>query len=587
MKKHTNFAKYPTLGDSGLAKILFLFLLIIGLSLSFQLKAQIAPINVPSGGFHIDGNLLSNNPVNGVGDWVSGAGTGGFVINNDGSLINSLNTRLVIDKFNDNTDEIFQASKFNDNPNLWSWSVGKATSKNDINNVALHLGEDNLDNTWLIVAGDRLSTNGTSYIDFEFLQNTLTKEPSGIFSSAGPHGGRTINDMVLSMEYSNGGSVATVRFYLWKSVGTGYAYVEQTISPSTAFAVTNANTETITFGAFGLTNYSPFQFVEAAVNITELFGAVDPCLGINVKTVMVKTKASASETASLGDFVEPMQVSFNFGTAEISYNSLLCNTGIAEVSLSGVEGGTFSSSNSDLIIDPVTGAIDLENSVPGNYEISYSFITNGCEKIVCTNITVSSGPVAPISITTDQAHICPDFVGNINLSAIGGSGENVVWFAESCNSTPIATGTEISITAPTSTTTYFAQWQNQCGVSSCAEITITVSEPIIINISADAQVSCPNIKDGSINVSITGGTGSFSYSINGAPVQTSPNFENLSPGNYTITVYDEFGCSYISSPATIANPDQITASVSASSQVSCNNATDGELVVTANGGTGV
>lgn len=57
------------------------------------------------------------------------------------------------------------------------------------------------------MAGDRLSTNGTSYIDFEFLQGTVAKrmDGTGTFSStpaAGKTngGGRTENDMLISME---------------------------------------------------------------------------------------------------------------------------------------------------------------------------------------------------------------------------------------------------------------------------------------------------------------------------------------------------------------------------------------------------
>ena len=35
-------------------------------------------------------------------------------------------------------------------------------------------------------------------------------------------------------------------------------------------------------------------------------------------------------------------------------------------------GGVFSSNSSDLIVDPSTGEIDLVNSQPGNYDISYN-----------------------------------------------------------------------------------------------------------------------------------------------------------------------------------------------------------------------
>jgi len=351
-------------------------------------NSQIVPTLIPIGGFHIDGGLEANTQSNGIGDWTSGIGTGESVLNADGTPIYVDKTKIIIDDYNSKSDLIFQGSKFNDNPNTWSWTTGKASSKNDINNAIFHLDNDDSNNTWLMVGGDRLSTTGSSYIDFEFLQNTVTRNDDGGFNSAGPDGGRTVNDMVLSMEYSNGGTNANVHFYLWQSVGTGYQYVEYSFSPSVAFALTNAVSENISFSAFGNPDYAPYQFVEAAINVSEIFGNVDPCIGISVNKVIVKTKASDSETAALGDFVEPVQVQFNFGTAEISYNEILYNDGFEDVSLTGVTGGNFFASPIGLTINQLTGEIDLSNSIPGDYTITYSFITNSCPKSVTTNIKI-------------------------------------------------------------------------------------------------------------------------------------------------------------------------------------------------------
>ena len=203
--------------DSQIKKLpIGLLYALILIFISGMVTAQIAPTINPAGGFHIDGGLISNTPTDGVGDWIYGPGTSnGYVLNTDGSSIDSLNTHLIIDSYNTNSDHIFQGSKFNDDPNAWSWAMGKASSKNDINNAYYHLAKDASNNTWLIVGGDRLSTTGTSYIDFEFLQNTITRDNMKGFVSEGTDGGRTLNDMVISMEYSNGGSNANVHFYLW------------------------------------------------------------------------------------------------------------------------------------------------------------------------------------------------------------------------------------------------------------------------------------------------------------------------------------------------------------------------------------
>ncbi len=56
------------------------------------------------------------------------------------------------------------------------------------------------------------------------------------------------------------------------------------------------------------------------------------------------------------------------------------------------------------------------------------------------------------------------------------------------------------------------------------------------------QPDCFNVNDGSIAVMATGGNGTYSYSLNGGPFQDSPSFNNLSNGEYEITVQDGDGC---------------------------------------------
>ena len=52
--------------------------------------------------------------------------------------------------------------------------------------------------------------------------------------------------------------------------------------------------------------------------------------------------------------------------------------------------------------------------------------------------------------------------------------------------------------------------------------------------------SCSNQSTGSITVTASGGIGSYTYAINGRPVQTTNAFTNLASGTYTLTVQDAF-----------------------------------------------
>src|SRR6516164_2343671 len=121
----------------------------------------VAPVLVPSGGFAIDGDLQANTPNEGAGDWLPGlSGAGGSVLDATGAPLNPATTFHFIDLYNSTSDNTFAGGlKWTDDPNTWSWSTGKASSKTDINNVLLHVSHDVNGHTWVIVAADRLSTS--------------------------------------------------------------------------------------------------------------------------------------------------------------------------------------------------------------------------------------------------------------------------------------------------------------------------------------------------------------------------------------------------------------------------------------------
>ncbi len=135
-------------------------------------------------------------------------------------------TQLVRDEYNTNTDNSFTSgSKAFEDPNTWTWTNSSVTGKGDIHNVMYHMGMDQSvpsdPQQWLMLGADRRRTNGTSYIDFEFFQAGITANPDFTFTSTGPDGGRTENDILLTFEYGNGGSNVNIYFYLWEPDGAG------------------------------------------------------------------------------------------------------------------------------------------------------------------------------------------------------------------------------------------------------------------------------------------------------------------------------------------------------------------------------
>src|SRR5206468_10587966 len=128
------------------------------------------------GGFAIEGDLFANSPAANVGDWITNSVTGGGVLTQAGVPLNASTTFHFIDQYDGDNDVIFGGGlKWTDNPTNWSWTVGKANGKTDINNVLLHTATDTNGHSWIAIAADRASTSGDSYIDFELLQNPLVR----------------------------------------------------------------------------------------------------------------------------------------------------------------------------------------------------------------------------------------------------------------------------------------------------------------------------------------------------------------------------------------------------------------------------
>jgi hypothetical protein len=314
-------------------KSCILFLLSI-IFLSTKTLAQIssgtAPVLVPTIGFAIDGNLKANTS---AGDWLQGSGSGTFVLDgtNAGNPLNASTTFHLVDLYNSGMDDNFDGGlKVNQDPNAWTWTKNPVNDKEDINNALVHFSKDEDGHLWVIVAADRLSTNGNAYIDFEFLQNKLTINSDGSFTSAGPNGGRTVGDFILTLQLTNGGSSANFFVERWQHVGGGFNYVDRTsaLPVGSTFATVNTSAVPVTFDAFGSHTYATNAFAEAAVDLTALIGNFSPCEELGIKSLFIKTKESQSPTATIVDFISPsLPVNVTIGVADAGKDQAKCSGG--------------------------------------------------------------------------------------------------------------------------------------------------------------------------------------------------------------------------------------------------------------------
>lgn len=115
-------------------------------------------------------------------------------------------------------------------------------------------------------------------------------------------------------------------------------------------------------------------------------------------------------------------------------------------------------------------------------------------------------------------------------------------------------------------------------VSGSTSITETILSPNL----TPTDVSCFGDTDGSISISVSGGTPGYTYTWdNGAGSGSNPT--GLSPGTYSVTVVDANGCEEVAS-TTIADVPELTSSLDGVQNIDCNNPS-GSIELTVNGGT--
>ncbi len=123
--------------------------------------------------------------------------------------------------------------------------------------------------------------------------------------------------------------------------------------------------------------------------------------------------------------------------------------------------------------------------------------------------------------------------------------------------------------------------------NSCVDtVEVTLSEPTQLSavVFSSENVGCYGNNSGYLELFANGGVSPYEYSINGGQTfQSSPEFNNLTAGTYSIVVNDDNNCSKTFS-ATITQPEVLAFSVDAN-DVLCYGGNSGSIVFSVTGGT--
>lgn len=291
----------------------------------------------------------------------------------------------------------------------------------------------------------------------------------------------------------------------------------------------------------GMGGTSPYEYSLDNVNFqtTPLFTS----LTANQYDVYIKdaNECLASTTIQLQ---EPLQ--------------LAATTQITDASCEGLSDGSISISAVDGT-SPYSYALDggtpqssnvFSGLSAGEYTVQV-FDVNGCE-IQLANQVVGNSTTIDVTLTGSDVACNGDASGAISVAVSGGSG-TYEYSIDATTFQDANTFTDLSMGNYTIT----VRDSNGCNASA----TITIGEPNALGIQFTTTDNlCSGDTEGVVDVSASGGTSPYEYSIDGASFQSASMFTGLSAGTYSVVVRDSQMCT-ASGSVTISEPSAIQFSV--------------------------
>lgn len=171
----------------------------------------------------------------------------------------------------------------------------------------------------------------------------------------------------------------------------------------------------------------------------------------------------------------------------------------------------------------------------GDYEVCHIMENNCGSDTSCSTISITA--IQPLSFTGTSSDItCNGSAdGSISVTAAGGVGSySIVWTGPNSFSS-----TEFNISG-LSAGTYSMTINDEGNHSTNGEFTINEPDPIAVEVAISNATSASS--DGSIDITVTGGTPPYSFAWSNGSTDEDP--RNLAKGDYTVTITDSNGCEF-------------------------------------------
>lgn len=179
---------------------------------------------------------------------------------------------------------------------------------------------------------------------------------------------------------------------------------------------------------------------------------------------------------------------------------------------------------------PITGNTDFQENLPaGNYQITVTDQTTGCEETIQVNIEPSEDLMILETVNTTT---CEQDNGSIQIEVTNGSGSYVFeWSDENLF------GDDLSDLEPGTYGVTITDLMLGCSIE--REFIVGTSPPLVIQV--DSSSTTCGQDNGFISLTVIQGLGPYSYNWFGASPNTATAITDLPAGTYIVEVIDEGG----------------------------------------------
>lgn len=236
--------------------------------------------------------------------------------------------------------------------------------------------------------------------------------------------------------------------------------------------------------------------------------------------------------------------------------------------------GSFSPSDTSLVVDYSPGPGELSSGI---IPIQVGSVNNtGCPEVVDSTQIIFNPVSESVFIQTQDVSCFGMANGTVQVQMVGSTGP----YSFSFDGGTFSSSNQASNLAPG---THSVSISNSLNCDTL--VSFVINEPLPLGVSElnHDDVSCFGGSDGSVTVQVSGGYGTYTYSWNTNPVQSTETASGLPAGNYLLTVNDQNNC--IANLAVVISEPQPLSNNFAVVEPSCFGLADGSVQATASGGT--